>query len=254
MPPKKQVVVLNAYMRRVLAQLRPRVQTRAGREGKDYRDGGYAQEVVTASADELKAGFERYLYPGGKNKSAGEKNYLSVPQQTLLLRCTLEAYYDSGYNEVLHQMSIPKAIDELVERRLVAQPWAVEYRGTGLYKGQVGSEEKAQARKLKALEDAGTGRRVEAIKTRENNLDGGAAAAGLHHKTSGSRHYRRDADQTAEDLGVEPPTALPRKPLVLRIGGHNGCVGDGGLAVRATGHEQFQRALDVPAVIHEISR
>jgi len=162
--------------------------------------------VITASADELKAGFERYLYPGGKNKSAGEKNYLSAPQRKLLLRWTLEAYYDRGYNGVLHQTSIPKAIDELVERHVVAQPWAAAYRGTGLYKGQVGSEEKAQARRKKGMAAGNAIVRKRALDTRANDLDGGPAAPGLHHQTSGSRYYRRDADQTAGDLGVEPPT------------------------------------------------
>jgi len=123
----------------------------------------------------------------------------------LLLRWTLEAYYDRGYNKVLHQTGIAAAIDELVERHVIAQPWAVEYRGTGLYKGQIGSQEKAQERKLQASLKVGAATRAKAIETRENDLDGGAAAPGLAHSTSHGRHMRRKADELAEELGLEPP-------------------------------------------------
>ena len=206
MAPKKKGmrVELNPYMRRVLAQLRARVQTRAGREGKDYRDGGVAQTVITASADELRAGLERYLYPEGRDRSR-RKNSLSVRQQTLLLRWTLEAYYDRGYNKVLHQTGIAAAIDELVERHVIAQPWAVEYRGTGLYKGQIGSQEKAQERKLQASLKVGAATRAKAIETRENDLDGGAAAPGLERMASHSRHRTRETDRTAREKKVERP-------------------------------------------------
>ena len=106
----------------------------------------------------------------------------------LLLRWTLEAYYDRGYNGVLHQTSIPKAIDELVERHVVAQPWAAAYRGTGLYKGQIGSQEKAQARIKEAQERNGATVRSKAIETRDNDLDGGAAAPGGALRPRGRGH------------------------------------------------------------------
>ena len=172
--------------------------------------------VITASADELKAGFERYLYPGGKDKSAGEKNYLSKSQRKLLLRWTLEAYYDRGYNGVLHQTGIDEAIDELVERRVVAQPWAAQYCGTSLYKGQVGSEEKAQALAEEARAQSRATLRAKAIETRENDLDGGAAAPGLDHKASYQRRRTRESDTVARGKKVEPPkyceqTAFLRK-------------------------------------------
>ena len=58
----------------------------------------------------------------------------------------------------------------------------------------------------------------------------------------------------AHHLRVEPPATLPREPFVERIGGQSFRGGDGGLAIRAAGDEQLHRALDIPAVIHEIGR
>ena len=193
MPPKKKGVELNPYMRRVLAQLRPRAPTRAGRVERDYQDGELAQTVITFSTedeiDALREKLRRYLKPN-RYKRSGVRRW-KEDQQRWLLRKIVEAYYTKGYNDLVHRTSIDDAIEEIVARRAVPEPWAAEYCGTGLYKGQIGSQEKAQARKLKALEDAGTARRVEAIKTREENLDGGAAAPGLHHHTSGCRQRRR---------------------------------------------------------------
>jgi len=183
------------------------VQSRAGRDGKDYQDGGFAQVVITASADELKAGFVQYLHPEGLDKSAGEKNYLSESQRKLLLRWTLEAYYDRGHMQVLHATGIDKAIEELVERRVIAQPWSEKYKGTGLYKGQIGSKEKDQERMLKAAAENNATQRAKAIEARDNNLDGGAAAPGLHHQASGSRQRTRGGDRVAREKKVEPPKA-----------------------------------------------
>lgn len=166
--------------------------------------------------DALREKLRRYLKPN-RYKRSGVRRW-KEDQQRWLLRKIVEAYYTKGYNDLVHRTSIDDAIEELVARRAVPEPWAAEYCGTGLYKGQIGSQEKAQARKLKALEDAGTARRVEAIKTREENLDGGAAAPGLHHHTSGCRQRRRCRDDTARDLGVEPPKASEETAFLRKHG------------------------------------
>ena len=211
MPPKKKhVVVLNAFMKRVQAQIYLRNErTRAGRAKRDYRDGKLAQTVITfsteAEVDALREKLRRYLKPNCY-KGTGVR-HLERAQQKWLLRVLLEAYYTEGYNEVVYQhTSIDNVIEELVARRVVPEPWSDEYKGKGLYNGQVGSQEKAQARMRQGAAAGNAIIRKRALDTRDKDLDGGAAAPGLKHATSGSRQLRRDSDRTARDLGVEPPT------------------------------------------------
>jgi len=210
-----------AYLRRVAKLLRSAdARTRAGRVVKDYQKGELAQTVIKVSTkddeDALREKLRRCLKPHCY-KGSGVR-HLDREEQRWLLRTLVEAYYTEGYNDLVNRTAIDDAIEELVARRAIPEPWADEYKGKGLYKGQVGSQEKAQARKVKALEDAGTARRVEAIKTRQENLDGGAAAPGLHHQTSGGRQRRRCRDDTARDLGVEPPKASEETAFLRKHG------------------------------------
>ena len=219
MGPKKKKVVLTDYMKAVQAQLRPRARTRAGREAVDYQDGKPAQDVITGSGKQftakLKDEFERFVYPE-RYENSGVNYGHSDRQRRWLLEKSIHAFWDKGYTKVLHESSVPKAIAELVARRAIAQPWAAQYRGTGLYKGQIGSEEKAQARKEEGLARGHATMRSEAIKTRENNLDGGAAAPGLSHYASGSRQRTRGGDRVARAKKVEPPKASEKTAFLRK--------------------------------------
>ena len=205
----RKAVTLNAFMRRVQAQIFPREQlTRRGRATRDYRDGKLAQTKITFSTedevDALREKLRRYLKPHCYKGT--RVRHLDREQQRWLLRTLVEAYYTEGYSDLVYKhTSIDAVIEELVARRVVPEPWSDEYKGKGLYSGQVGSEEKALERVLKGVERANATRRSEAIETRENDLDGGAAAPGLAHSTSHGRHMRRKADELAEELGLEPP-------------------------------------------------
>ena len=64
----RKAVTLNAFMRRVQAQIFPREQlTRRGRATRDYRDGKLAQTKITFSTedevDALREKLRRYLKP-----------------------------------------------------------------------------------------------------------------------------------------------------------------------------------------------
>ena len=205
----RKAVTLNAFMKRVQAQIYLRNErTRAGRATRDYRDGKLAQTVITFSTedeiDALREKLKRFLRPNFYKRTG--VRHLDRDQQRWLLRILVEAYYTEGYYDLV-RMGIDDAIEELVARRVVPEPWSDEYKGTGLYSGQVGSEEKAQEKRAKALEANNATKRAKAIEARENNLDGGAAAPGLSHRASGNRQKTRGSDRVAREKKVAPPKA-----------------------------------------------
>ena len=197
-----------AFMRRVQAQIFPREQlTRRGRATRDYRDGKLAQTVIKFSTedevDALREKLRRYLKPHCY-KGTGVRR-LEPKEQKWLLTTLVEAYYTEGYNDVVNRMGIDDAIEELVARRVVPEPWSDEYKGKGLYNGQLGSQEKAQERIVKAREANNATQRAKAIEAREKNLDGGAAAPGLERMASYACQKTRGSDTEARKKKVEPP-------------------------------------------------
>ena len=194
---RRKAVNMIAHLRRIKEQLvYPSERTRAGRVVVTYKKGCRAQNVLPRSSkDELR----RYLYPDRVRGTLVKR--ISLDQRRWLLRTLIEAYWTTG----LHLRPGPKAIDVLYEAHVVVEPWAAKYKGKGLYKGQIGSEEKAQALAGESMARSRATQRAKAIETRENNLDGGAAAPGLEHQASHSRHRKRRIDRTAREKKVERP-------------------------------------------------
>ena len=205
---RRKAVNMIAHLRRIKEQLvYPSERTRAGRVVVTYKKGCRAQTVLPRSSkDELR----RYLYPDRVRGTLVKR--ISLDQRRWLLRTLIEAYWTTG----LHLRPGPKAIDVLYEAHVVVEPWADKYKGKGLYKGQVGSEEKAQERMLQGSLKVGAAKRAEAIETRDNDLDGGAAAAGLHHDASGSRQRTRGGDRVARAKKVEPPKASEKTAFLRK--------------------------------------
>ena len=196
---KRKAVKMIAHLQRVKNQLvYPSERTRAGRVVITYRKGCRAQTVLPRSSkDEI----YRYLYP---DRVRGTRvQHINQDQRKWLLTTLIEAYWTEG----LRCGPGPKAIDLLYDAHVVVEPWAAKYKGTGLYKGQVGSEEKAQERVWQGVLKVGAAKRAKAIETRENNLDGGAAAPGLSHRASGNRQKTRGSDRVAREKKVAPPKA-----------------------------------------------
>ena len=131
---RRKAVKMIAYLQRVKNQLvYPNARTRAGRARRDYRDGKLAQTVITFSTDDevdaLREKLKRFLRPNFY-KGTGVR-HLDRDQQRWLLRILAEAYYTEGYYDLV-RMGIDDAIEELVARRVVPEPWSDEYKGTGL--------------------------------------------------------------------------------------------------------------------------